>query len=356
MKNQLLNKRIPTLLGIVLILISIPLIALITKNEAIFKSTASDSQEPFNIKITNITDASFTVTYQTDVAVTGSISYGNNKQLGKSELEDTDKEKVSFSPKKIHSISVKDLTPSTKYYLSIISGSETFLDNGALFEVTTGPNLSSPSATQHIIKGKIVLPDGSVPSGALVYLNAENSQLLSSAVTKDGTFNFPLKDLRTDDLSSYFDVNENTIFKIMAISDTLKSTASVSLGQSESIPTITLSNDYDFTQGTFQIASKSKETQSGFPQTFPTLTAPSAAPIPTSTPIPTITPTLFPSPTVAVLIPTPTPFPPTAPVTIESKGGLPPTGDSSAIILTVGGIMSALAGLALFFFTHKVPL
>lgn len=267
----LLKKRIPTILGIILILLGIPLTTFVAKNQTVFKSKASNSQEPRNVKITNITDTSFTITYQTESPSTGSISYGNDKKLGEFELEDLDREKGSFSPKKIHSMSVKKLTPATRYYLTIISGSNTYLNNDAPFEVTTGNTISSSSANQQIIKGKVVLPDGNAPSEALIYLSTENSQLLSNVADKDGKFSFSLKGLRTEDLSSYFNVNENTVFKIVATDGFLKSTVSTSLNQKNSVPIITLSNDYDFIQDAPLIASKSAESSgsSSFPSIAP---------------------------------------------------------------------------------------
>lgn len=276
MRNQLFNKKIPTIFGIGLVVLSLILTNIVVKSQTSLKSRASDSQKPLDLKVTNITDASFTITYQTELPSTGSISYGSDKKLGESELEDVDKEKGSFSPKKIHSISVRKLLPATKYYLTIISGTSTYLNNRALFEAATGDNISSASAKsdlasakQRTIKGKIVLPDGSAPLEALVYLNAENSQLLSSTVSKDGKFSFPLKELRTDDLSSYFNVQDNTVFKIFATNGSLKSTALASLSQADSIPTITLSNDYNFTNDFAPSASKSAESKS---VSFPVVT------------------------------------------------------------------------------------
>jgi len=446
MINQLFNRRIPTILGIILVLLGILLTTFIIKNQTVFKSKASNSQDPQNVKVTNITDASFTITYQTELPATGSVSYGYDKKLGKSELEDVDKEKGSFSPKKIHSISVKKLTPATKYYLTIISGSNTFLNNGTPFEIVTGSDISSPSAKQQTIKGKIVLPDGNAPPETLVYLNAENSQLLSSTVAQDGKFSFSLKELRTNNLSSYFNTNDSTIFKIFATNGSLKSTALVSLIQADSVPTITLSNDYDFIQEVSLIASKSAKS-SGFPsiiapeknskpeilnpkenqsftdqkpqfrgtslpnekveitihsdeqittqvtadgngnwiyrpstnlspgthtitiktrdssgiltaitQSFTVFAADSQIAEP-ATPSATPIPTPFLSPTITILPPTLTPtlIPLSAVVPIESKGGIPPTGNSP-VLLIVGGIITTLTGLVLLFFTRNVSL
>lgn len=256
-------------MGIILILLGIPLTTFILSNQAILKSGASGSQEPKNIRITNISDKSFTIAYQTDTLATGSISYGVGKNLGESALEDIDREKGSFSPRIIHSISVNELTSTTKYYLTIISGDNTFLNSGAPFETTTGPNISSPSAQQNSINGKVVLPDGNIPSEGIAFLNTENSQLLSSIIAKDGKFNFSLKELRTSDLSSYLDINQNTVFKIMVTNGPLKSNILTSLTQIDSIPTITLSNDYDFTEKGLPVASKSAQSL-GFPPISPT--------------------------------------------------------------------------------------
>jgi hypothetical protein len=186
--------------------------------------------------------------------------------LGTSVLENIDEGNAALSPKIIHNISLKELTPSTKYYLAIVSGDNTFLNNGTPYEITTGPEIPSPSAQENIIKGKILLPDGNAPSEAIIYVNAQNSQILSGTVNNNGEFSFSLKDLRTDDLTSYFNITNNTVFNILATDGFSKSSISASLGQTGLVPTITLSNNYDFTQEVPPTASKSAQLL-GFPST-----------------------------------------------------------------------------------------
>lgn len=271
MKNQLFNKRIPTIFGIGFVIFGIILTTIVANNQTGLKSKASNSQDPQSIKITNLSDKSFTITYQTDAAVTGSVNYGRDKNLGNIELEDLDKEKGNFSPKNIHSITVKKLSPKAKYNLVIISGQNTFLDNGSPFEITTAPNIASRSAGQHTIRGKVLLPNGNPPDEALVYLRTKNSQLLSAPVAKNGAFDFSLKSLRSENLTSYLDLDENTALEITAVgSGSLKSSVLVSLSKKDSMPTITLSNDYDFTSDPTPIASQSAESKSsGFPTIVP---------------------------------------------------------------------------------------
>lgn len=440
MRNQLFNKRIPTIFAIGLITLGIVLTTVIVKMQTNLRSSAESSEEPQNIKITNLSDDSFTITYQTDLATIGSINYGKSKELGNAQLEDI--------TKNVHSLTVDKLSPDTKYYLAIISGQNIFLNKGVPFEILTGPSIASPSSAKTVIKGKIILPDGNAPKEGLAYLSTNNSQLLSTTVTKEGEFNFSLKELRTDDLSSYLEVNKNSVLKLFAINDALTSTVLLSGEEAYLLPTITLSNDYDFTMDSVEIASRSA--QSSFPSTvtesknlkpqiltpkkeqaltdqkpqfrgtglpnevveiiihsdeniqtqvvadsngnwtyrpptnlspgahtitiktrdsegiLTTLTqsftvfaqgsqvlesaTPSATPTPNITPTPTPTPTLFPSPTIT---PAFTPIPTS--IIETSKGDLPPTGNSS-ILLIIGGIIATVVGLALFFLTRNISL
>lgn len=274
MNNRIFNGKIIKMVGIILILLGIPLTTFIVKNQTIFRSNASNSEEPQNIKITNVSNKSFTVTYQTSAITTGSISYGIDKKIGESELDDVDKEKESFSAKKIHSVTLKNLKSDTKYFLTIISGSNTFLDNGSPFEIMTGPDIASSSAQeQDTVRGKIVLPDGKAPSEAIVYLDAENSQLLSTTTDKDGEFSFSLENLRTKDLSSLFDSNDDIIFNIIATDGSLQATASASLSKTKTIPTITLSNSYDFSEKNISSATKSAKLSTDLSSTFPMSTS-----------------------------------------------------------------------------------
>ncbi len=438
MNNQLLNRRIPTVFGIGFVILAIALTTFILRSQTNLKSKASNSEEPHNVKVTNLSDSSFTLTYQTDATTSGSVNYGQRKELGNTQLEDLDKKKGNLSPKNVHSITVEKLTPATKYYLVVVSSQNTFLNNGVPFEISTGPSISSPSAAQTVIKGKVILPDGNAPNEALVYLSTDNSQLLSTTVAKDGEFNFSLKGLRTDDLSSYFKLEENTVFKLLAINKSLKSIVLFSGRETNLIPTITLSNDYDFTKDFVAIASKSA--QPGFPSTttksknlkpqiltpkkdqsftdqqpqFRGISSPNEdveitirsqeniqaqvtadsngnwtyrpqkklSPGQHTITIKTrdsfgILTTLMQSFTVfaqesqvsesatpsATSISTPTPFqPPTiSPAFISiptpsigtSKGGLPPTGNSS-ILLIIGGVVTAVSGIALFLLTRTI--
>lgn len=267
MKN-ILNTKIPTIIGLLLVF-GIPLMAYLFRDQTSPKISTLKSQKPIDIKFTNVSDTSFTITYLTDVSTSGAINYGDSNNLEKSETEKTNEKTDSPISKKIHSISTKDLNPSTKYHIAIISGSETFLDNTSPFEITTGETISYLSDEEININGELILPNGNSPEEAIVYLKTDGSQTLSSLTSKKGKFNFSLNKLRTEDYSSYFEIQDSTIFEIFATNGSLSSKIKLSLTSNNKIPIITLSNNYDYTQEKFSISSNSANLVN-FPPITPT--------------------------------------------------------------------------------------
>ena len=263
MKSTIWNKHIPTLLGIGIITIGIAITSFLVKNGVIFSTRANLTLAPQNLKIANISDASFTISYSTKEPTTGSVNFGKDKNLGATILDDRDKESESVSPHKVHYITIVNLTPETSYFFSIASGQNTFLnDNNAPFEVSTGPTIEILSSVKHSISGQVISPNGKSTDEAIVYATTENAQTISTLI-KDGSYILPLNSLRTNDLSSYFAFGKNSIIKLLIVGDTLESNVSISAYQ-DNLPTVTLSNNYDFTVNAMPIASKSGELV-GFP-------------------------------------------------------------------------------------------
>lgn len=243
--NNLFNKRIPTLFGLLIIVIGIGITSFLTHQGIIFTGQASPTDEPANIQISNVTDSSFTVSYTTEGAVFGSINMGTNSGLGNTILDDRDK---TLTAHRTHTMTAKKLSPETTYYFAIISGENTFINNGVLYSVTTGPSLNKSSALQReSVTGRIIMPSGEIPMEAMVYLDIEGAQTLSAFAKSNGSYNIPLNLLRTSDLSSYYSLAEKAKVKLVILGDSLKSNVSLTAGGISQIPTITLSQNYDFT-------------------------------------------------------------------------------------------------------------
>lgn len=327
MKNAFWDKRIPTLLSILLIGISIVITSVLVKNRVIFVTRADITQTPQDVKITNISDNSFTISYTTESENIASVSFGTDNSLGQTALDDRD-QKGGIRPHKIHNFILQNLKPKTKYFFTIVSGDYTFLNNDVPYEITTAPIPQITPTPKAPITGKIVLPDGESPKEALVYANIDKAQEISSLAKTDGTYLLPLSFL-LEDLSSPITLDANAVIKMVITNGSLKSNVLLSARQTNPVPVITLSNDYDFTQKTELTSSKSSGLL-GFSSIISKPASPSA------TPSLAPTPTSLPTPTV--IVPTATPIPSPTPVLIlPTISPETPLGNSSIIII---GILS----------------
>lgn len=272
MRNSIWSKRIPTLLGIFILTFGLGLTTFLANKDTIFQIRASANQQPQNVRITNVSDTSFTVSYTTVDKSTGSINYGITQSLGSSVLDTRDRQTGDLKEYKIHNIEVTNLTPMTTYYFTIISGQNTYLNSNQPFQLTTGPKLENNLEENRKIKGSIILPSGSNPLEAIVYITSDTSEVFSTLVKQDGTYEIPLSNIRTNNLSSYFPFTEKSVVKMLAYGDTLISNAYFLISQAQAVPTITLSKDYDFV--TNEETTKNPEVNIN---TFPSLESTSSA-------------------------------------------------------------------------------
>lgn len=271
MRDTIWNKRIPTLFGLLFILFGIIATTYLVKTGVIVIGRATPSNTPENIRITNIQDTSFTVSYTTSQNTTGTLSFGKDSTLPSVSIDDRDQDTGSVNFYTTHHITVKNLEQQTKYYFAIVSGQTTFMNNESPFEVTTAPTLSEEPSEQQPMVGKIVLPDGTVPKEGIVYVTAPSAQTLSILLKSDGGYILPLNSIRILDLSSYFTFNNETSLQILAISESLKSEVNVLANAINPVPKITLSKNYDFTLSDTPIASVSSQLK------FPTFSATGSA-------------------------------------------------------------------------------
>lgn len=246
MKN-ILNRKIPTVFGFIIITIGIVVTTLLVKTGGLLQINAGPGQEPKNAQITNVSDTSFTLIYTTDDNVIGTINYGaDQNNLDSVALDDRDQLTQSVTKYSVHSITVRELKPQTAYYFSITSGDKKYLNKGSLYSIKTGSQINAQPSIDPPISGKVILPDGSAPSQALVIVSVNNAQKISTVSKTDGSYAIPLNSLRNESLDSYFNLDQNSIINIEITSGAMSSSVSVSQSQISPVPIVTLSNTYDF--------------------------------------------------------------------------------------------------------------
>jgi PKD repeat protein len=158
---------------------------------------------------TNITDGSVTVSWLTNVAATSSVNYGTTVALGSTDVDDRGTSHVDDT----HFITLTGLSPSTTYYVDLISGTAIDDNGGSHYTVTTAPTLGSPPSSDTVY-GQVFLSDGTTPAeGAIVYFTIQDndgsgtsgtSSRMSSLVDEDGYWYSNLGNVRTQNLSSAF--------------------------------------------------------------------------------------------------------------------------------------------------------
>ncbi|MBI4084472.1 MAG: fibronectin type III domain-containing protein [Candidatus Levybacteria bacterium] len=278
--NGLLQKRMPTILGVALLAIATVISALFVRNNTtnLFGRAAADNV-PQNISITNVSDTSFSVSYTTSGKVIGTLSYGKNKDLEKNVFDDRDTEDGVPKEYNTHHITVQNLTKKTKYFFSIVSGGSIFLNNEALFEITTSEEIEDAPTSQDPVSGNIILSDGQPAGDVLVYAETENGSPQSSLAEPDGSYSLPIETMRTTDLLSYVEFSDETVISLIFRNETAESKATVLFSQSNPVPQITLSKIYDFTQGEPIVSDTPQASESGTEQlpvgTIPKEEAPS---------------------------------------------------------------------------------
>lgn len=256
MKQTFWNKKIPTLLGIGFIAIGAILTTYLVQTGVIVIGRATPSYTPENIRITNISDTSFTVSYTTKEKAVGSISYGTDKETQSTILDDRDSQAGSVTPYNVHYFSIHRLQPETKYFFTIASNETVFLNNEEPFTVTTGPPITNSPTEQNPLSGKIVFPNNQEKE-AIVYLTSDNSQAISALVKTDGSYILPLNSIRNQNLSSYASFDEDQIINMLVIGNGITSNIKLSAKQISPVPQLTLSNNYDFTIKKTPVSSES---------------------------------------------------------------------------------------------------
>lgn len=268
MRQSLWYKRIPTLFGLILLGIGILSINFALNRGTFFTTRATPTYAPEQVRITNLTDSSFTVSYVTNDAVLGTLSYETNNSGGKVALDDRDQQSGSPAPYTIHHITIKNLKSDTNYFFSITSSDKVFLDKEKPFSTKTLPLLTESPTRQPPIVGSISNANGSKDGNILVLLVTDNAQTLSVLTKSDGSFVMPLNAIRTKDFTSYLSFKENEIIKLLALTPAGKATVSVLPTQISPVPPIIIGNTYDFTTSLIvspaPVASTSA-TESSFP-------------------------------------------------------------------------------------------
>lgn len=245
-EKNLLNKRIPTILALVLLVGGlVGGIVLVSKPQSLL-TKAGPTSTPGNVRITNKTSNSVTISWITDTAVTGVVEYSNNPaslEMTARDKRDVSGETGSYTT---HLVEISNLSANTIYYFQIVSGSGTYLDGETPYQVKTWGQTSG-TVGEDLIRGKVTTTSGSGLSGALVYVDIEGGETLATVTQTDGSWVVDLSKSRSSqgEIVSY-DMEETrvSIFVQGGISGTAM--ALTNTGNDNPVPDITIGGQHNF--------------------------------------------------------------------------------------------------------------
>lgn len=246
-KKGLLKKQIPTIIGIGVLLVALVAgIMFFGEGTGVFAPRATPQTTPKKIKLTNVSDSGFTVSFLTDEATAGFIKYGTGQDDLKSQASD-DRDQLSGSVGKyqLHHITLRGLQPNTSYHYTLGTGSGAKFDNnGQPFTVKTTQRAGAPSAAKTVY-GSVVNQGGNPADGSIVYLSIAGVGEMSSLVKSSGSWAIPLSNARTADGSQYATITDDDTFTLVVQgpSANLTSQISMTVGQAQPVPNITLGQD-----------------------------------------------------------------------------------------------------------------
>lgn len=264
---KFINKKNLSLASLFLILIGGIITITLVKVGNPFQINAGPDQDPKNVKITNVSDSSFSVSFLTTAKVIGTINYGvSENNLDSLALDQRDQISQKIGKYTSHLISVNNLEPNKTYYFSITSGDKKYLDNNKNYKAKTGSIITKNPSLQSPLSGRVVLPDGSFPKEGLVFLKANDSQNISTLIKEDGTYLIPLNTIRNSANDDYLEFNPNTRISLELFAENLFTSLSVGLADINPVPLITISGSYDFTQEISPVPTVTRKQTSGFPK------------------------------------------------------------------------------------------
>lgn len=241
------EKRIPTILG--MFLTALLIVGLGIGRRQIFLSRADQQIVPSDVRITNVTDNSFTVSWITAKETNGLVKLLTEE--GERMFPDARDKTGELSQFATHYVEVVGLESNKTYRFIIISGGREFFSSGNNpYQVKTALPLSGELPRANLASGRVETADGQPAEGAIVYLAIEGISPLSSLVTSQGNWAISLAKAFSSDLTGLANYQEGKIIEEIFVQGGKLGTATarVYTENDDPVPLIVLGRQHDFTQ------------------------------------------------------------------------------------------------------------
>ncbi len=249
MKKNLFSKRIPTIFGLLILVGGLVAGIILVSQRQGLNISAGPTAVPKDVRISNRGSTGFTVSWISDVPVTGFVKYSDNPTRLTLPAGDTrDQIAGTTSQYTTHYIEVTGLTADKTYYFELGSGSQTYNDGGKPYQVRTAPQAAVPA--EDVISGKILTSAGAGAAGAIVYTEITGAETLSALTKADGTWRMALSNSRNaaGDFVAYDKATETVAIFVQAGAGGT-ATAITNTATANPVPEVTLGKTHNFATG-----------------------------------------------------------------------------------------------------------
>lgn len=249
--------KIPTLVGMFFIVVVGILIGfLLLYSKQILNLFVPLDEKPQQVRITNVTANSFTVSWVTRQETEGLLKYGSGKTLDNVAKQDSQISSPSF----VHSVQVGELKSETTYNFQVGTGSGTF----GKYSVNTSKIIKDGEAD--IIFGTVVDTEKRAVPRALVYINMQGVQPLSAITDEKGAWTVNLGRALSTDLSRGASYDKNTsVVEVFVQTGKAYGSARGVVVASRPLPQLTIGKSYDFTKVQTWVSAEGPKSQLAFP-------------------------------------------------------------------------------------------
>ncbi|MEK9200958.1 MAG: fibronectin type III domain-containing protein [Patescibacteria group bacterium] len=211
--------RLPTILGVLIAFSGLLAGLVLVKSNLGGLASASVGEIPSDVRITNVSDTGFTVSWITSKATSGFVQYGLEQEIPDLVVSDErDLRNGSIDSYFTHYVNIQGLVAETEYNFKIGSGKGLFGQAGETsYQVKTGPRISTVPMAD-VAYGQANTATGNPADGALVYLSMLGAAPRSALVKSSGSWVIPLSTTRNINLDDYVQYDkESGVLELTAL-------------------------------------------------------------------------------------------------------------------------------------------
>jgi hypothetical protein len=256
--------KMPTILGLVLA-ISFLTVAYFATDVLFVRTRAKQGGKPLDVKITNVTDRSFTVSFTTEVSTVAFVKLFSSETKTVFDVRSKGNQMEKYET---HYFVIDSLSPQSEYGFLINSSGEWYGREGKgqkKYKVKTASVYSGAPPEAKLAFGSVVDRNKEPAGGVLVYLEIPGIAPLSSLTSSSGNWVIPLAFAFNPSLSAPADYQEGDTAETILVNGGSKGISKVFnfTKDNKPVPPIVLGSDHDFRNIAVQRAKDNSDKKAG---------------------------------------------------------------------------------------------